>query len=111
MKQGIPIILLTTNDDLALRLSATLRRQADRVGDIKTKSELGDLDVIVFDFIDVQTGDPLKHFKIGSSPEVLNLLRKLNEAGGGAIAPSGSGLVVNIDEETFEAQTDVEVSQ
>ncbi len=111
MKQGIPIILLTTNDDLALRLSATLRRQADRVGDIKTKSELGDLDVIVFDFTDVQTGDPLKHFKIGSSPEVLNLLRKLNEAGGGAIAPSGSGVVVNIDEETFEAQTDVEVSQ
>jgi esterase/lipase superfamily enzyme len=111
LAQGVPIVLLTTNDDLALSLSAKLRRQGDRVGDIKSMSELGGLQVAVFDLTDVQSGDPLKHFKIGSSPEILRFLKTLNEKGQGVISDEATGRVITIDAATLEGQTGVTLSQ
>lgn len=111
LSAGIPIILLTTGDDLALSLSAKLRGQGDRVGDVSDLAELGGLNVVVFDLSDVKGGDPLKHFKIGSSPEILRFLKKLNETGEGAISSSATGRVITIDEATLEAETEVELSQ
>ena len=111
LAQGIPIILLTTNDDLALSLSSKLRRQGDRVGDIKSVSELGGLKVAVFDLTNVKSGDPLKHFKIGSSPEVLKFLKSLHQSGGGVISNDATGRIITVDAEKLDAETGIVLTQ
>jgi len=111
LAKGVPIILLTTNDDLALSLSAKLRRQGDRVGDITSVSELGGLKVAVFDLTNIQSGDPLKHFKIGTSPEVLKFLKSLHQSGGGIISNEATGRVINIEADELEAQTGIILTQ
>ena len=108
---GIPIVLLTTGDDLALSLSSKLRGQGDRVGDIKNLSELGGLNVTVFDLSSVKSGDPLKHFKIGSSPEILAFLKRLNQSGHGVLSSGATGRVVQVDAATLQAATGVTLSQ
>ncbi|MGA9410055.1 MAG: alpha/beta hydrolase [Roseobacter sp.] len=104
---GVPIVLLTTQDDLALRTSATMRGQDDRVGDLRDNSRLGGLDIPVFDLSNVKSGGALKHFKIGSSPEILDFLKKLNQSGQGVIGTTLVGPVINIGEEVLEDATDV----
>jgi esterase/lipase superfamily enzyme len=111
LASGIPIILLTTGDDLALSLSSKLRGQGDRVGDIKSISQLGNLDVTVFDLTSVKSGDPLKHFKIGASPEILAFLKSLNQSGQGVLNSGAGGRVIQIDAATLEAATGATLSQ
>ena len=108
---GVPIVLLTTEDDLALRTSATMRGQGDRVGDLRDNSRLGGLDIPVFDLSNVKSGGALKHFKIGSSPEILDVLKTLNQSGQGVIGATLAGPVINIGEEVLEDATDVLVTQ
>lgn len=106
---GVPMILLTADDDLALKLSARVRGQGERVGDIKEPPDLEGLNVVVFDLSDVESGDPLKHFKVGASPELLKFLRVLNESGKSVIGQSGTDQVVTVDADALAAATGVRV--
>ena len=108
---GVPIVLLTTDDDLALSISAKMRGQGDRVGDIRNPSELGGLEIPVFDFSNVQAGGTLKHFKIGSSPEVLDFLKTLNQSGAGLFTGAVAGQVVNVGGATITGATGIILSQ
>jgi len=108
---GVPIVLLTTDDDLALSASAKIRGQGDRVGDIKSTSELGGMKIPVFDLSNVTTGDALRHFKIGSSPEILDFLRSLNEGGTGAIGGTAGGPVLSVDSQSLESATGIVVTE
>lgn len=108
---GIPIVLLTTGDDLALSLSSKMRGQSERVGDIQSVSDLGGLNVAVFDLSSIQSGGLLKHFKIGSSPEILAFLKLLNQSGQGVLSSNTTGRVVTVDAATIKAATGVTLAQ
>lgn len=107
LSAGVPIVLVTTSDDLALRLSAKLRGQGDRLGDIRSTAELGGLQIPVFDFTQVTTGDPLKHWKIGSSPHVLKFLKELNQSGHGILSGSAQASPVNVNASSLQSATGV----
>jgi hypothetical protein len=65
------------------------------------------LDIPVFDLSNVESGGILKHFKIGSSPEILNFLKVLNQSGHGVFSGKLAGPVINVSEEALEGATDV----
>lgn len=107
---GVPIILVTTQDDLALSLSARIRGQSDRVGDITDQNKLGGLDVPVFDLSNVESSGGLKHFKIGSTPEILEFLRVMNESGQGVLAGNTEGPLITVGAAALERATNVVLS-
>lgn len=73
-----PFILFTSRRDRALRLSALLSGQPDRLGNIGSLSEVADLEVLVLETgaLSVGTG----HMNPAKSPELLELLRNVARA-------------------------------
>ena len=78
---GLPIYLLVSDDDRALRASAILRGESARVGSVRSNAELGGIDVGVVDLSAVSVSDSLRHLKVGESPEVIALVQQLRESG------------------------------
>ncbi|WP_374300903.1 alpha/beta hydrolase [Paracoccus sp. (in: a-proteobacteria)] len=76
---GVPIYLLVSDRDQALRWSATLRGEARRVGSARTPQELGGLDVGIIDLSAVDPGEITGHLKVGSSPELISLVRRIRQ--------------------------------
>ncbi|MCZ0964374.1 alpha/beta hydrolase [Paracoccus benzoatiresistens] len=76
---GVPIYLLVSSKDKALRWSATLRGATRRVGSTYTREELGGLDVGIIDLSAVNPGEITGHLKVGSSPELIALVRRMRQ--------------------------------
>jgi esterase/lipase superfamily enzyme len=81
LARGVPIYVLVSHRDRALRLSAWLRSGQYRLGSIRSQAELGGLDVAVIDLSSVRSGDPMRHFKAGTSPELIEFVRGIDAAG------------------------------
>jgi esterase/lipase superfamily enzyme len=79
--RGVPVFIVVSESDRALRVSARLRGQQDRLGSIRSQAELGGLDVGVLDLSSIESGDSLGHFKAGTSPEVIAFVRAPHESG------------------------------
>ncbi|SEM44511.1 Esterase/lipase superfamily enzyme [Gemmobacter aquatilis] len=78
---GIPIYLIVSSDDKALAFSARLRGQKDRLGSIRSVDELGGLDVTVVDLSAVESEDMAGHLKVGTSPELIQMIQALRAQG------------------------------
>jgi esterase/lipase superfamily enzyme len=78
---GIPIFVIVSSDDRALRIAAELRGEHDRLGSIVSVDEIAGLDVTVIDVSDVPRPDRLGHFKVGTSPQLIDFLKHLNDQG------------------------------
>lgn len=83
---GIPIFLIVSSDDKALRFSARLRGQKTRLGSISSVDDLGGLDVNVIDLSAIDSEDSTGHFKVGTSPEVISMIQALRAQGLSAIS-------------------------
>lgn len=73
-----PFMIFTSTDDKALRLSAFLTGQSNRVGNLASAANLSDLKVTIIDTTAYSTG--MGHFNIGDSPELLRLMTQLGSA-------------------------------
>lgn len=107
---GVPIYLLVSSDDKALRLSARIRGESERVGSVRSKADLGGLDVVVVDLSQIDSDDMAGHLKVGTSPEVIAFVQRLRESGtaifdddqkvgileqGGALMQSATGVILS----------------
>lgn len=73
------IVLFTSQDDVALKFSARVWGNANRLGTIDATKEpylsaLENQNIKVVDMTAIKTGDPLHHFKLASFPEIVRLL-------------------------------------
>lgn len=86
--RDIPIYVMVSSRDRALRLSSLLRGgNTERLGRVTDASILGDLPIAVIDTSDFEgNGDPLKHFKAASSPTMIELLSGAGTSGLEALA-------------------------
>ncbi|MGQ0567245.1 MAG: alpha/beta hydrolase [Gemmobacter sp.] len=78
---GVPIYLLVSDDDRALKLSAVIRGERARLGNVRSTAEIGGLDVSILDLSAVNAGDPTGHLKVGTSPELIALIRSIRQSG------------------------------
>lgn len=79
----VPIYIFVSSRDSALRFSSLLRGQRERLGSISDAARLNGLNVAVIDLSNVETqGDPLRHFKVASSPTMFALFADM---GSGAL--------------------------
>ncbi len=107
---GVPIYLLVSDDDKALQASAFIRGESDRVGSVRSKADLGGLDVTIIDLSEIETDAADSHLKVGSSPELIAFVQRLRASGtaifeddqrvglvqhGGVLIQSAVGVVVN----------------
>ena len=70
-----PFIIFTSQRDRALRLSAILTGQRDRLGNIESAQEVADLQVTVLDTTAFNTGSG--HFNAAHSPLLLAMLGRM----------------------------------
>jgi esterase/lipase superfamily enzyme len=78
----IPIYVVVSGNDRALRLSSRLRGEKARLGNLRDNPwENGGYNVKLIDLTKVKGGDPMRHFSAGSSPSVIALVRGLNDTG------------------------------
>ncbi|MDV7270659.1 alpha/beta fold hydrolase [Thioclava sp. A2] len=68
-----PFIIFTSKKDLALRLSARISGETDRLGSLDDVGRLADLSVTVIDTAAFSTGGG--HFNVGDSPALIALLQ------------------------------------
>lgn len=78
---GVPIYLLVSDDDRALKLSARIRGERARVGNVRSTAELGGLDVSILDLSMVNADDPVGHLKVGTSPDLIAFIRRIRQSG------------------------------
>ena len=81
LKHLLEKYLLVSNDDRALKLSAKIRGESHRVGNVRSTTELGGLDVGILDLSDVESGDATGHLKVGTSPELIALIQRIRQSG------------------------------
>lgn len=79
----LPIYIVTSGRDRALWISGLLRGKTERLGALQDTSRVADLPgVIVIDLSDVQgAGDPLNHFAVATSPEMIAFIGGLDRIG------------------------------
>lgn len=107
---GVPIYLLVSSDDKALKLSARIRGESLRVGSVRSAAELGGLDVAVVDLSQIKSDDMAGHLKVGTSPELIAFVRRIRDSGigifddeqkvgileqGGVLIQSATGVIVS----------------
>ncbi len=89
LARGVHLYVLVSDKDRALEASARLRGTSDRLGSVRSKAELGGLDVTVIDVTDVRSTDLMGHLKEGESPALISFIDGLGSKGfdtfGGAI--------------------------
>lgn len=69
-----PFVLLTSQDDRALRASSIIAGNRPRVGDYSDAEKLAELGVVVVNVSDLQSGDPLNHARFADNPVLVQLL-------------------------------------
>jgi esterase/lipase superfamily enzyme len=82
IRYDVPIYLFVSSRDRALRFSALLRGQADRLGSIQDASGIADLPIVLIDITNVEANaDRLGHFKVATSPSMIALINGMDEVG------------------------------
>jgi esterase/lipase superfamily enzyme len=81
LARGVPIYVLVSSKDRALRFSARLRGEGERLGSINSVDDLGGLDVTVLDLSNVESTDNFGHFKEATSPAVIAWVKALQATG------------------------------
>jgi esterase/lipase superfamily enzyme len=81
LAMGIPIYVIVSQSDRALKLSALIRGDQNRLGNITSQAELDGLDVTVIDLSEIKSADATGHFKAGTSPALINFVQALGATG------------------------------
>ncbi|MEM6382882.1 MAG: alpha/beta hydrolase [Pseudomonadota bacterium] len=77
-----PFIIFTSQNDRALRLSATVSRQSQRLGNIGTVDDVSDFNVTIIDLTQISdAGDQLNHSVGLSSPSLIQFVRNAPQLG------------------------------
>ena len=80
--KDIPFYLFVSTRDRALRLSSLLRFQSERLGSIRSTTSVEGLPVTVIDLSDVESEvDPLRHFKVATSPAMIAVINGMDRIG------------------------------
>jgi len=74
-----PFVIFVSQRDRALRLSARLTGQRERLGTLQDPSEVADLAVTLFDVTEFAKGLGANHFVAGNSPALIQLFNRLPE--------------------------------
>jgi esterase/lipase superfamily enzyme len=78
----VSVYVFASSRDRALRVSARLRGQQDRLGSLSDVAAVSDLPVTLIDLTDVETqNDSLNHFKVATSPSMIALIGGINKTG------------------------------
>jgi esterase/lipase superfamily enzyme len=79
---NLPIYIVVSGKDEALRISSRLRGERARLGAQREDVwQTSGHNITLIDLTEVKGGDPLRHFSAGSSPSVVALVRGLNQTG------------------------------
>ncbi len=78
---GAPIYLLVSDNDRALALSARIRGERARLGDIRSNAEIGGLDVTILDLSKIDSPDIAGHFREAESPALIAYIEGLQAQG------------------------------
>ncbi|SHH33947.1 alpha/beta hydrolase [Marivita hallyeonensis] len=70
-----PFVVITSQDDRVLRLSARLSGRPQRLGSLSDTERLRSLDITVVDLTELRGGDPRGHMTAVTSPDAIALLR------------------------------------
>lgn len=81
LARGIPIYVIVSSGDRALRMSALIRGDENRLGSIRDASALGGLDVAVLDLSQLDSNGTSGHFKVGTNPELIAFIQALAASG------------------------------
>lgn len=75
-----PFVIFTSRRDRALRISARLNGEEQRLGNLGTVEDVADFDVTLIDISEFRggQGDGLNHITAASSPAVVEILRQAN---------------------------------
>lgn len=76
-----PFVIFVSSKDKALRLSATITGQAERVGSLHSAEQLEGLDITLIDVTNVEGGDSLGHMTAATSPEMIRLVSEFKQGG------------------------------
>lgn len=76
-----PFVIFTSQNDRALRLSATIAGQVERVGNIDAASDLADFNVTIVDVSEFRggQGDGMNHMAAATSPALVQFIRRAAE--------------------------------
>lgn len=74
-----PFVIFTSDQDRALRLSAGLSGQRDRLGSLPDAGPVADFDVTLINLTDLGGGDALHHMTAVSSPASIAILSRMRE--------------------------------
>lgn len=75
----VSVYVFTSGRDRALRLSALLRGQPERLGGITDVTTVSDLPVTIIDLSDVESrNDSLNHFKVATSPAMISVIQGMD---------------------------------
>lgn len=76
-----PFVIFTSQNDRALRLSARISNQPERLGNIGTVEDVADFDITLVDISEVRggEGDRLNHMAVATSPTMVALVRRANQ--------------------------------
>ena len=77
-----PFVLFTSSKDKALKISALLTGQKERLGSLSSLSEIGDEKITVVDVSNFKGGDKLDHFAVATSPALITLINGILKNGG-----------------------------
>lgn len=72
-----PFVIMTSQDDRALKLSAFLNIGRQKVGDLSRATDVAGLNITLFDFTTLADGSNLDHLVPMTSPVAITVLREL----------------------------------
>lgn len=77
--EDVSVYAFTSGRDRALRLSALLRGQPERLGGITDVTTVSDLPVTIIDLSNVESrNDSLNHFKVATSPAMISVIQGMD---------------------------------
>jgi esterase/lipase superfamily enzyme len=89
--RGIPIFVVTSRRDLALRASAFLRGERRRLGSVQSLDELGGLDINLIDASRLDGQGLLGHSAVFRSPTLSRMVRGMEQEGIDIFGDAGHG--------------------
>lgn len=81
LAKGVPIYLIVSEGDRALKVSAFIRGDEKRLGAVRSNAELGGLDVAIVDLSAIESSDSMGHLKSATTPAVIEFINGLRASG------------------------------
>lgn len=89
-----PFVVIVSRKDAILRLSSRLRGQKTQLGNISNTDEIADLPITVVDVSDFSDRKSGNHFVAGSSPALIQLVRRSADIDRGFLRGSNKAVVL-----------------